>query len=504
MKLLLTTLNTKYAHSNLALKYLFASAAEYQKHIHIFEFTINHSEDYVFMEILSGEYDIVCFSCYIWNVEKILVLSENLKMARPDLQILLGGPEVSFDPIPFLSNHKFVDYILTGEGEISFPQFVGEMLSEEPKPEKIRGLVYRMEGKIYVNPPALEMSMEAVPFPYQEYACERDKILYYESSRGCPYRCSYCLSALDKTVRALPLDRVKSELDYFIRQKVKQVKFVDRTFNWDLARAKEILRYLIQQDNGVTNFHFELAGDLMDEEWFWLLKKIRPGLFQFEIGVQSTNQQALAACNRKTNFSRLTMNVKKLMSLGNLHLHLDLIAGLPHEGYSSFRQSFNDVYRLGAHHLQLGFLKLLKGSPIREQTEVHGYVYRENAPYEVIANRYLSAEALVRLKRIENVLELYHNRGGFSRTIAFAVANLAETPFDFYEELSSFYYLKGFQHKAHKKEDLYRIFLAYGLWKDRFVPDIKEKMTELLTADMEATLNQDAVKKFNRKGWAFV
>jgi radical SAM superfamily enzyme YgiQ (UPF0313 family) len=297
------------------------------------------------------------------------------------------------------------------------------------------------------------------------------------------------------------MERVRSDLGYFIYKRVRQVKFIDRTFNWNQKRCYDIIKYLIASDNGVTNFHFELCGDLIDGELLQLLGTARPGLFQFEIGVQSTNESALRACNRKTDFVKLAENVRRLREMGNIHIHLDLIAGLPYEDYASFRKSFNDVYALKGHHLQLGFLKLIKGTPIREQAEEHGYVFREQAPYEIISSRYMTPLALVRLKKIENLLELYHNRDGFERALDFAVGSLAETPFDFYEELSDYYYLKGFQHKSHKKEDLYRIFYLYAGWKERFTPNIKEKIKDLLMLDMQDALNLEAVKKFDRNGW---
>lgn len=501
MKILLTTLNSKYVHSNLALKYLYASAENSRNSIDILEFTINNEEDYIYTELLRKSYDIICFSCYIWNVDKTLHLAENLKKAKPELKILLGGPEVSYDVIPFMSQHKFIDFIISGEGEAAFSELAEALLSDTQEYEKIRGLTYRMFGKIYVNPPAPLLSFETIPFPYLNLVCEEDKVMYYESSRGCPFQCSYCLSSVERKVRTLSMERVKSDLGYFIYKRVKQVKFIDRTFNWDSRRCYEILKYLIACDNGVTNFHFELCGDLLDDELLHLLKRARSGLFQFEIGVQSTNERALRACNRKSDFEKLAENVKRLRELGNIHLHLDLIAGLPYEDYASFRKSFNDVYSLKGHHLQLGFLKLIKGAPLREQVEEHEYVYRGQAPYEIISSKYLPAVSLIRLKKIENLLDLYHNRGGFHHTLNFAITNLAETPFDFYEELADYYYLKGFQHKSHKKEDLYRIFLLYAGWKERFTPNIKDKIKELLILDMQDTLNPDAIKKFERKGW---
>lgn len=500
MKILLTTLNSKYIHSNLALKYLYASAGKSSCSIEIQEFTINNDEDHIFIELMRNDYDVICFSCYIWNVEKILYLVENLKKSKPKTKILLGGPEVSFDVIPLMSKHESIDFIISGEGEAPFSELIEVLNSDGPEFNKIRGLTYREGGKINVNPDTPPLHFESVPFPYRSLVSEDDKIMYYESSRGCPYQCSYCLSSIERKVRSLSIERVKSDLSYFIYKRVKQVKFIDRTFNWNSKRCLDIMSYLIRSDNGVTNFHFELCGDLIGNDMIMLLRDVRPGLFQFEIGVQSTNERTLRACNRSTNLQKLAENVTRLMEMENIHLHLDLIAGLPHEDYSSFRNSFNDVYSLKAHRLQLGFLKLIKGAPIQEQVEEHDYVYRSKAPYEIISSKYMSANDFIQLKKIEKLLDLYYNRGGFMRTLSFA-ERLAGTPFDFFEELADYYYLKGFQLKSHKKEDLYRIFLLYADWKESSVPGFKDQIKQLLFEDIQKTLNSDITKKFLRKGW---
>lgn len=501
MKVLLTTLNSKYIHSNLALKYLYVAAGEKQSAISLKEFTINNEADYVFSELVRGDYDVICFSCYIWNRDFILYLSENVKKAKPQVRIALGGPEVSFETRQLMEENEAIDFVMSGEGEGVFPFFLEELEKETPDYSNVLGLTYRQGGKIHVNSAAKPVRFDLIPFPYQYLISEADKVMYYESSRGCPYSCSYCLSSLDKKIRALSMDRVKTDLSYFIYKKVKQVKFIDRTFNYDKERCVEILCYLMENDNGFTNFHFELCGDLIDEPLLQLMENVRAGLFQFEIGVQSTNPKALNSCNRNSDFDRLAMNVKQLRDFGTVHLHLDLIAGLPYEDYDSFRTSFNDVYFLNAQQLQLGFLKLLKGTAIREFCGEHEYIFRRKPPYEVISNRYLSAENLVRLKMIESVLDLYFNRGGFEDTLEFAVKELSESPFDFYEEFADFYYSNGYQHRSHKKEDLYRILYLYGQWKDSFLPGTKEKLKNLLEWDMHRTLNPDAVKKFKKKGW---
>lgn len=504
MKVLLTTLNSKYIHSNLALRYLYAVACDVTDNLCLREFTINNDDDYIFGEIILGEYEIICFSCYIWNIERILNLSGIIKKAKPQTVIVLGGPEAAYSAAEILNDNPAIDFIISGEGETAFPELLRVLTDNRIKRpiEEIKGLVYRESAAIHANAPASAVDFRLVPFPYRTLAVEADKIIYYESSRGCPFNCSYCMSSLDKGIRALPMERVKQDLSYFIHKKFKQVKFVDRTFNYDKDRATEIFEFIIANDNGITNFHFEICGELMNEEMLSLLERVRPGLFQFEIGVQSTNQRTLKAINRTGDFSILSANVRRLKDSGNFHLHLDLIAGLPYEDYNSFRQSFNDVYNLHPDQLQLGFLKLLPGTQIREKAEEYSYVYREKAPYEVISNRFISAHGFVRLKMIEKVLNLYYNRDGFSGILEFSIRELGKEAFDFYEEFANFYYLKGFQHKSHKKEDLYRIIRLYGWWKDRSLPGIGGRMEEMIIRDMNRSLNPDAVKKFFKKGWA--
>lgn len=501
MKTLLTTLNAKYIHSNLALKYLYAAAGECRKTISINEFTINNDDDYIFTELLRGDYAVVCCSCYIWNIDRTLYLIENLKKANPKVTIVLGGPEVSFDPVSVMKKNQFVDFIISGEGEVAFKQLMDHFLTASDDYADVKGLTYWKDGELITNDSNGVIDFNLVPFPYDYLVCEEDKVIYYESVRGCPYRCSYCLSAIDKTIRALPLERVKKELSYFIYKKVKQVKFIDRTFNWDKGRCFEILKFLIDNDNGITNFHFEMCGDTIDEELINLLKTAREDLFQLEIGIQSTNKTTLEACNRHSDFSRLEQNVRQIMEQGNVHIHLDLIAGLPYEDYESFRLSFNQVYALSAPQLQLGFLKLLKGSHLRGQAADYGYVFRQKPPYEVISNHFMSPTDLVKLKMTETVLDLYYNRGGFELSIEFAMAVLDQTSFDFYEGLASYYFEKGFQHRSHKKEDLYRIFLQYISLKEKTQEGTVARIKELLEEDMKRTLNPDAIKKFERKGW---
>ena len=501
MKVLLSSLNSKYIHSNLALKYLYTAAAGSSAFLEIKEFTINNNDDYIFTEILAGEYDVICFSCYIWNVEETLYLAENIKKAQPDVVIIFGGPETSYETAELMQENEAVDFIVMGEGEYTFTRLLDALASGDTQYEKIKGLTYKAGNKIFVNQASELLVFESVPFPYNLLTCEQDKIIYYQSSRGCPFHCSYCISSLERKLRALPLDRVRKDIEYFLANEVRQVKFVDRTFNWDSIRCREILKYIINRDNGITNFHFEICGELVNDEFVDLISTARKGLLRFEIGIQSTNKKALTAVRRSAAIEKVLHNTQKVTALANVHVHVDLIAGLPFENYHTFKKSFNDAYSLSADTLQLGFLKLLKGTEIREKADIYQYEYRRKAPYEVISNKFLSAQDLCRLKQIEEILNLYYNKGGFEKTLKYIVRAFVKTPFEFYEEFSIFFHLKGFQHRAHKKEDLYRILYEYAGWKARKLEISSEAFLSALADDMNESLNPDAVKKFEKKGW---
>lgn len=471
MKILLTTLNAKYVHSNLALRYLYETgrrAGLSAEELTMAEFTINNESGYVYGEILRGQYDLVCFSCYIWNIRQTCDLAADLKKAQPGLTILLGGPEVSYEAEDFLTANPHVDGVLLRD-----------------------------------NGPGEAWEMAALPFPYLSVPPAEDKVVYYEASRGCPYRCSYCLSSLEKTIRPLPLARTQSELSWFLQRRVRQVKFIDRTFNYDRERAKKIWQFLIDNDNGITNFHFEICAELLDDSCLEVIAAARPGLFQFEIGIQSCNPKTLRAADRSGDTDRTLTRIRQLVNLKNSHIHVDLIAGLPYEDYESFGRSFEQVYGLGADNLQLGFLKLLKGTRIQQRREEFGYICRDYAPYQVIASRWLTALEMERLSMIETVLELYHNKGGFSRTLEFLIDEaFGGRAFSFYEALASFFYDSGFQHRSHKKEDLYRILLLFGASLRPDSPDVWiERVRHPLMEDLAETMNFDAVKKFYKKGW---
>ena len=503
MKILLTTLNSKYVHSNLALKYLYTVMAGEKSHVEVCEFTINNDPGYVFSELVRANYDMVCFSCYIWNIEQIKVLARDFREACPSVKILVGGPEVSFCGPEFMKENPWADYAICGEGEYSFYRLCQVLESIDKRFDTVPGLIYRQDGKIYVNGLVEPMDFNLIPFPYSVLDCEKDRVVYYESSRGCPFRCSYCLSAADTSVRFLNMDRVKSELGYFLYKKPPQVKLIDRTFNARPERAYEIFRYLIAGDNGVTNFHFEICADLLDDRTLNLLAEARKGLFQMEIGIQSTNPATLAAVGRKDNVYPVLYNTERLIKLGNIHVHVDLIAGLPYESYEIFARSFDKVYPLGADMLQLGFLKVLSGTPLYNQVEAHGIKYRSRAPYEVISTDYIRAGELVRLKMIENMLDIYYNRGGFETALKFLIDTVDRGAFGFYEKLADFYYENGYQHRDRKKEDQYRILLEFAesLAGGSESGDIKDRTRQLLEADMSRSTNPEIVKRFLRKGW---
>ncbi len=518
MKILLTALNSQYVHSNPAIRYLYTVMADTPDDVSIREFTINNDQAYIYGELVRANCDMVCFSCYIWNIEQIKAIGSDLKKACPSVEIVLGGPEVSHDGHIFAMENPWADYILCGEGEYSFYRLMevlrqqGEDCGHGGEPDMdgrgglntVPGLIYRCDGKIYINQQIEPMDFNSIPFLYSLLPCESDKVIYYESARGCPFRCAYCLSCIDKSVRPLDIERVRRDLRYFLYKKVMQVKFVDRTFNYDEERACQIISFILENDNGITNFHFEICADLVSERMISLLSKARKGLFQLEIGIQSTNPDTLRAVDRKENVYPVLYNAEKLAALDNIHVHVDLIAGLPFETYEIFKRSFNKVYSLGADAFQMGFLKVLKGTPIAEMKERYGIVSRDKAPYEIISNEWISAEELVRLKTIENMLNIYYNRGGFKGTIETALRTTGETPFDFYESLADFYYDNGYQHKNRKKEDQYRIlyrFINEASEDERLAEKTKGLLHKSLEDDLREAFNPEEVKRFLKKGW---
>ena len=435
MKILFTALNAKYIHVNLALKCI----AKYCKKFSpvVKEYTINDNIDAVIADIYSQNADVIAFSCYIWSIEKILYIAECIKKVNPGVFIVLGGHEVSYDSEEVLKNNKSVDCIIRGEGEK--PMF--SLLSAYEKGgdfKDVPSLTYRKNGEILQNPLCESIPLDDYEFMYDDSIKDyKGKILYYESSRGCPYKCSYCLSSNSAKVNFLSLERVKKELMFFIKNKVPLVKFVDRTFNADRKRANEIFKFIIE-NREETKFHFELAGNLIDDEMIEILKDTPENLIQFEIGVQSTNEKTINAIGRNIDFLKVASNVKKILDIGTIHIHLDLIAGLPYETLDIFKKSFNDVLKIRPHMLQLGFLKLLKGSRIRNEKDKFGYKFKSKAPYEVMANDFISFDELIVLKRIESVLDRYYNSGDFKYTIDYLFKKY-DSYYEIFEKIADYY-----------------------------------------------------------------
>lgn len=460
-KIILAALNAKFIHSNLALRYLSRFQDNDKKH-HIItrEFTINQRPDFIVEELFRMQPDVILFSAYIWNVETLRQLCPLLKKVMPDCIIGFGGPEVSYESESFLRDNPAVDLVQRGEGELVFTKLLEHWDTGVPASlEEIGSLTFRKDGEIISTLQEEPLDLALLPFPYEDdFSDVQNQIIYYESSRGCPYQCGYCLSSVEQGVRFVPLEKVLPDLQKFLDAKVPQVKFIDRTFNCRKSHAMAIWKYLHEHDNGVTNFHFEITADIIDQEAIDFLKTVRKGLFQFEIGVQSTNPHTIHAINRNVNFDKLSGIVKQIKAGGNIHQHLDLIAGLPHEDYASFGRSFNDVYALEPEQLQLGFLKVLKGSMLHQKQKEYEIVYHDTAPYEVMTTHMLPYADTLRLKYIEEMVETYYNSGKFLHTLAYLVP-LYESPFAFYEALSQFWLSEGCQYKA-----LSKIGLCDVLW----------------------------------------
>lgn len=458
----LVSLSAKFIHSSLALRYLTRFQQNEKDHaLTTLEFTINQQPGFIVDEIFRTAPDAVFFSCYIWNVEMLKQICPVLKKILPHCLIGFGGPEVSYESDAFLAENSAVDFIMRGEGELVFTELLDALDYGAPSFSEIRGLTYRHDSNIIQNPAQAPLDLALLPFPYDDdFGDVTDKIIYYETSRGCPYSCGYCLSSIEKGVRFVPLEKVLPELQKFLDHSVRQVKFIDRTFNCKKSHAMAIWQYLHQHDNGVTNFHFEITADLMDEETIAFLHTVRKGLFQFEIGVQSTNPKTIAAIHRNVDFAKLIPIVQAIQQGHNIHQHLDLIAGLPYEDYQSFGHSFNDVYALKPEQLQLGFLKVLKGSMIYHHSEDFGIQYHDTAPYEVLCTEALPYQDTLRLKYIEEMVELYYNSGKFLYTIAYLVP-FYESPFAFYEQLAQFWVDKRCHYQSQSKLGLCDILYAF-------------------------------------------
>ncbi|EGT4907846.1 DUF4080 domain-containing protein [Clostridioides difficile] len=463
MKILLTTLNSKFIHTNLAIRYLKEFVRDLIE-VSMKEYTINNDLDYILKDIYKNEYDIILFSTYIWNVGDIVKLCDNLKKIRPNTKIALGGPEVSYDSYEAMKKYDFVDYILYGEGELIFRDLVLH-LQGKMEINDVNGLVYRQGNEIIVNKPMeLLQNLDEIPSPYENLNPKEyeNRIVYYESSRGCPFNCQYCLSSTIPGLRYFSLDRIKSDLKALIDARVSQIKFIDRTFNANRKVAMEIMDFLMKNDNGYTTYHFEVTAYLIDDKMLEFLADCKEGLFQFEIGVQSTNEKTLDAVGRRDDFKKLSHVVQTVASYRNIHQHLDLIAGLPYEDYKSFENSFNDVFNLGIEHLQLGFLKMIKGTGMRKVADEHGFKYKDYAPYEFLYNNYISYEETLKLKDIEDILERYYNSKNFVLSMGYIIGRFyKQSPFKFFEVFAKYFDENGYFDLAQGKNQLYKILMDF-------------------------------------------
>ena len=483
MKILLTTLNSKYIHSALSLKYIYNNIVDINDiSVNVKEYTINENLQDIFADILSDTYDLIAFSCYIWNIEYIIKLCNDIKIANEDVKILLGGPEVSYESYEFMLRHKFADFIIRDEGEVIFRKFVKSYIQDKDF-SNIPSFLYRENGKIIENeyePPIDNLALIRGAYDIFNENDIKDKIVYYETSRGCSYSCAYCLSSITKKVRFFPYEKVISDIKKIVDAGAKQIKFVDRTFNFDKNRTSNIIKYLCSIDNGKINFHFEITAHILQDDLLDILKNVRQGLFQFEIGVQSTNKETIKSVNRVDNFEKIKEKVIKIKSFGNIHQHLDLIVGLPYEDIESLKKSFNDVMNLRPDNLQLGFLKVLKGSPIKEMTNEYKIKYREYSPYEVISTKFISYKEVIMVKHMEEMLEEYYNSMTYNYSLDYVFDVFDGDYFDFFKKFSEFkinnYYNKNLSRDT-------RFFLLYEFIKSIFDNDKLRVFKEFLRFD---------------------
>lgn len=511
MKIVLTGINAKYIHTNLAIRYLKAYASEYKENIILREFTINNYMDDILQGIYKEKPDFLGISCYIWNIGIVRELCVEIKKVLPSVKIWLGGPEVSYDGKDYLESNTCVDGIMVGEGEETFLELLDYYVKGNKALHEIKGIIYRKsalgdstivamkeEDDIVVTKVRPLLDFDLIPFCYDNIEEFENKIIYYETSRGCPYSCSYCLSSIDKSVRLRSVELVKKELTVFLDAKVPQVKFVDRTFNCNRRHTHGILNYIKEHDNGVTNFHFEVSADILNEEELALFKTLRKGLVQLEIGVQSTNDETIDAIHRKMSFEKLKGIVATIKEGKNIHAHLDLIVGLPYEDYKSFRDSFNDVYALKPDQFQLGFLKVLKGSQMFYDSERYGIVYKSEPPYEVLYTNWLTYDEVLLLKGVEEMVEVYYNSSQYTYGIMY-MEHFFDTPFELYSELARFYeehLLTGFNHSRMKRYEILIDFMKEQGSNDSNKGIDMDAFTNILVHDLYLRENLKSRPKF--------
>lgn len=488
-KILLVAINAKYIHSNLAVYSLKAYADRYVHNIHIAEYTINNQVEDIIDSIYVKRPDMLAISCYIWNIEYVCKILEEIHKLLPNCKIWLGGPEVSYNTDYYLDKYDYIEGIIVGEGEETFKE-VCMLYQTEPSWDKVKHELGNIAGIVTKDKRQMiareAVDMSELPFPYTDLKRFENRIIYYESSRGCPYSCSYCLSCIDKKLRFRDIDMVENELRIFLEKRVAQVKFIDRTFNCDRERSARIWRFIADNDNCVTNFHFEVSSDLITDEHIEVLKAMRPGLVQLEIGVQSTNEDTLKAIRRKMNIYKLKNVVSSLRENKNIHIHLDLIAGLPYESMESFKKSFNDVYNMKPDELQLGFLKVLYGSYMYDDAKEYGIAYKSFPPYEVLYTNWLTYDDILNLKKVENVLEIYYGSGQFVHAVAY-LERFFHSPYDFYDKLGKFYAKEHENGEKHSRIERYNILLKfahqYNIVKNCNDIDVKV-LSELMTLDI--------------------
>ena len=489
MKILLVAINAKYIHSNLAVYCLKAYAEknmpqDVNVQIELAEYTINQNRDEILKDIYRRQAEMICFSCYIWNLDYVESMIRDVKKVMKDVIIWAGGPEVSYDSRETLGRLPELTGVMKGEGEKTFAKlckvYGNRSEASELSLEQIDGITFRCpDGTICERPWRVPMDLSEVPFVYHDMKKFENKIIYYETSRGCPFSCSYCLSSIDKRLRFRSLDLVFNELQFFLDHKVPQVKFVDRTFNCKHDHAMAIWKYIHEHDNGITNFHFEVAADLLNDEEIRLIRQMRPGLIQLEIGVQSTNTDTIREIRRTMRLEEVREHVARIKEKGNIHQHLDLIAGLPYEDIKSFRKSFDDVYSMRPDQLQLGFLKVLKGSYMQEMQQEYELRYKDEPPYEVLSTKWLPYSDVIELKGIEEMVEIYYNSGQFTHVVEALVENYASA-YQMYQDLWQYYEEHDYMGIQHRRSARYEIVLDFV--KEKY-PEQADGMRELLTYD---------------------
>ena len=477
MKILLVTLDSKFIHANLAVRYLKKYCSNFD--IEIKEFTINQKLDYVLGEILAEDAALICFSCYIWKIEYINEISYIIKESRNNAKILYGGPEVSYEIEKMMENNSFIDYIIFGEGEETFKEFLKEVKNPNPNLHKIKGLAFKENNDVIINESReLIEALDIINYPYESDEEFTNKIIYYESSRGCPFCCSFCMSSIDKRIRFFSMERVKKDLKKLLNTKARQIKFVDRTFNADYRRSMEIMQYIAENNKNNITVHFEITADIINDEFLNFIGKMPVNMFQFEIGVQSLNEDTLREINRHMDKDKLSHVIKEIGKNNNVHMHLDLITGLPYEDYESFKRSFDGIHNLNAEKIQLGFLKVLKGTKIYEDREIHQIKYRAKAPYEVICTKYISLEELLKLKNIEELVDKYYNEKYFNNSLKYIINNVfPDSAFKFYSSFSDYWQKYDLYNQAHRRKKLYKILYDYmehiNKMNDEFIQALK-------------------------------